>query len=407
MPNAVLERIDTLAPEVVALQRALVAIPALGPDNDGQGETAKAELLVRTLRDMGITDIARLDAPDARVPGGLRPNILARIPGRDASRTLWIISHVDIVPPGNPELWASDPYELKVDGDFLTGRGVEDNHGGIVPSLVLAKALLDTGTTPPITLGLLLVADEETGSAYGLGHVVGNHAELFGPRDLFLVPDFGVPDSSLVEVAEKSMLWLKVEVFGRQCHASTPEQGVNTLVAAADFILRTRRLHDEFPATDPLFTPPHSTFSPTRKDANVPNVNTIPGHDVFYVDCRVLPGYAVADVLEAFGRIAAEIEAEHGVRVALAPVQAEQAAPATPVDSEIVRRLTPAIEAVYGVTPAPAGIGGGTVAAILRRAGREAVVWSTCEHFAHQPNERSRISTQLGDAKVMARVLFA
>lgn len=407
MPHAVLERIDTLAPEVVALQRALVAIPALGPDNDGQGETAKAELLVRTLRDMGIADIARLDAPDARVPGGLRPNILARIPGRDASRTLWIISHVDIVPPGNPELWASDPYELKVDGDFLVGRGVEDNHGGIVPSLLLAKALLDTGTTPPITLGLLLVADEETGSAYGLGHVVRNHAELFGPRDLFLVPDFGVADSSLMEVAEKSMLWLKVEVFGRQCHASTPEQGVNTLVAAADFILRTRRLHDEFPATDPLFTPPHSTFSPTRKDANVPNVNTIPGHDVFYVDCRVLPGYPVADVREAFGRIAAEIEAEHGVRVACEPVQAEQAAPATPVDSEIVRRLTPAIEAVYGVTPAPAGIGGGTVAAILRRAGREAVVWSTCEHFAHQPNERSRISTQLGDAKVMARVLFA
>jgi succinyl-diaminopimelate desuccinylase len=407
MPNAVLERIDSLGPEVVALQRALVAIPALGPDNDGQGETAKADFLERHLRALGLTDILRLDAPDARVPGGLRPNILARIPGRDTARTLWIISHIDIVPPGNPELWESDPYELKVDGDILVGRGVEDNHGGIVPSLVLAKALLDAGATPPMNLGLLLVADEETGSAYGLGHVVAEHAEQFGPDDLFLVPDFGVPDSSLMEVAEKSMLWLKVEVFGRQCHASTPEQGVNTLVAAADFILRTRRLHEEFPATDPLFSPAHSTFSPTRKDANVPNVNTIPGHDVFYVDCRVLPGYAVADVLDAFGRIAAEIEAEHGVRIVRTPIQSEQAAPATPVDSEIVRRLSAAIQAVYGVTPAPAGIGGGTVAAILRRAGRDAVVWSTCEHFAHQPNERSRISTQLGDAKVMARVLFA
>ncbi len=252
------------------------------------------------------------------------------------------------------------------------------------------------------------MADEETGSAYGLGHVVREHAEQFGPDDLFLVPDFGVPDSSLMEVAEKSMLWLKVEVFGRQCHASTPEQGVNTLVAAADFILRTRRLHDEFPATDPLFTPPHSTFSPTRKDANVPNVNTIPGHDVFYVDCRVLPGYAVADVLDAFGRIAAEIEAEHGVRVGLRARAGQQAAPATPVDSEIVRRLTPAIEAVYGVTPAPAGIGG------RHRGGhpaprRAARPWSgpPASTSPTSPTSARVISTQLGDAKVMARVLFA
>lgn len=406
MPKALLEHIDTLAPEVVALQRGLVAIPALGPDNDGDGELAKTEHLMDVLREMGLTDIVRYDAPDARVPSGVRPNICARIPGKDTSRTLWIISHTDIVPPGNRDLWESDPYELKVDGDVIIGRGVEDNHGGIVPSLLVAKALLDKGETPPITLGLLLVADEETGSAYGLDYVVQNHAELFGPRDLFLVPDFGVRDSSLMEVSEKSMLWLKVEIFGKQCHASTPAEGVNTLMAAADFILRTRRLHDEFPAEDALFAPPTSTFSPTRKDANVPNVNTIPGHDVFYIDSRVLPEYDLADVRAAIEAIGKEIEAEHGVRIAYETVQGEQAAPATPVDSEIVRRLSAAIREVYGVEPVPAGVGGGTVAAFLRRTGREAVVWSTCEHNAHQPNERSRISTQLGDAKVMARMLY-
>jgi len=402
----ILEYIDTLTHEVIDLQRALVAIPALGPDNDGDGEKDKADYLTDYLRGLGITDITRYNAPDERVPCGFRPNICAIIPGQDTFRTLWIISHTDIVPPGNRDLWESDPYELKVDGDIIIGRGVEDNHGGIVPSLITAKALLDKGLTPPMNLGLLLVADEETGSAYGLDYVVQQHADLFGPQDLFLVPDFGVRDSTLMEVSEKSMLWLKVEVVGKQCHASTPAEGVNTLMAAADFILRTRRLHDEFPATDELFSPPQSTFSPTRKDANVPNVNTIPGNDVFYIDSRILPEYELEDVQKAIMAIGSEIEKEHGVRITYEVVQGEQAAPATPVDSEIVRRLSAAISEVYDVTPVPAGVGGGTVAAFLRRSGRDAVVWSTCEHNAHQPNERSRISTQLGDAKVMARMLY-
>lgn len=407
MPQHILDHIDSLADEAVELQRRLVAIPALGPDNDGDGEKQKADFLIDYLRGLGIEDIREYNAPDDRVSCGYRPNVCARIPGRDDSRTLWVISHIDVVPAGDPDLWESDPFELKVDGDLLIGRGVEDNHGGIVPSLIAAKAVMDKGESPAIGLGLLLVADEETGSAYGLDYVVKTHADVFGEDDLFLVPDFGTPDSTMMEVAEKSMLWVKVDVQGKQCHASTPGEGVNTLVAAADLILRAGSLHEAYPAKDALFEPAGSTFSPTRKDANVPNVNTIPGRDVFYIDCRVLPEYRIEDVLDSIKALGAEVEREHGVRIAYEVVQGEQAAPATPVDSEIVTRLGAAIEATYGVAPRAGGVGGGTVAAFLRRTGRQAVVWATCEHNAHQPNERSRISTQIGDAKVMARMLFA
>ena len=58
------------------------------------------------------------------------------------------------------------------------------------------------------------------------------------------------------------------------------------------------------------------------------------------------------------------------------------------------------------MTAKPAGVGGGTVAAFLRRQGRDAAVWGTMMHNAHQPNEQAKISTQVKDAKVMARVLF-
>ncbi|MBA4356582.1 MAG: M20 family metallo-hydrolase [Humidesulfovibrio sp.] len=398
--------IEAQSQTIIDLQRALVAIPALGPMNGGPGEKDKTEFLKGYLRDMGFAQVRELRAPDPAVPCGYRPNLAAMVPGKDTSKTLWVISHTDIVPPGDAALWDSDPYTLKVDGDILIGRGVEDNHQGIVCSLLVAKALLDLGAPAPMNYGVLLVADEETGSKYGLDHVVKHHAELFGPNDLFLVPDFGEPRSEMIEIAEKSMLWLKVVVEGKQCHASTPEAGINSLLAAAALIVQIPKLHQLFDRQDPLFNPPHSTFQPTKKEANVENINTIPGRDVFYVDCRVMPGYDLDEVLAAVKIFGDEVEREHGARISYEFVQREQAAPPTPADSEVVTRLVRCVQSVFGNQPKLMGIGGGTVAAYLRRAGHKAVVWGTLMHNAHQPNERSSIKNSIKDAKVMAAMLF-
>ena len=406
MLSGIIEHIAASRDTVIDLQRTLVSIAAVGPDNGGPGERAKADAVLAWLKAHGITDLTEYQAPDNRVACGHRPSIKAVIPGRDASRTFWVISHLDVVPPGDVSLWTSDPYELSVDGDVMVGRGVEDNHQGVVASLLVAKALRERGATPPMNYGLLLVADEENGSKYGLEWLLKNHPEIFGPRDLYLVPDFGVPSSEMVEVAEKSMFWLKITLFGKQCHASSPEEGVNTLVASAAFILRLTELKDRFPASDPLFKPASSTFQPTKKEANVENINTIPGRDVFYIDCRVLPQYDLNDVLEAVYEIGRDICAAYKVTAQYDIVQKEQAAPATPTDAEIVTRLLKAVGRVYGGSPQPMGVGGGTVAAYLRRAGLQAAVWATWVPNAHQPNERSLISTNIGDAKVIAGALY-
>jgi succinyl-diaminopimelate desuccinylase len=399
--------LDTQRETVIDLQRRLTAVPALGPDNGGPGEREKADLLKHLLAGLGLPEPREINAPDSRVPCGHRPNLAVILPGTDTSRTFWIISHLDIVPPGDLGLWRTDPYRLAVDGDLIYGRGVEDNQQATVSSLLVAKALTDAGLTPPVNYGLLFVADEETGSKYGLDYVAAHAGWLFAPDDLFLVPDFGLPTSEMVEIAEKSMLWLKIIVSGRQCHASTPEQGINSLAAAALFILKIPRLHERFDAKNPLFHPANSTFEPTKKEANVDNINTIPGRDVFYVDCRVLPEYPLDEVLAAIRALGREVEATCGVTIDYEVIQQEQAAPATSEDAPIVRRLMPAIREVYaGSNPRPMGIGGGTVAAYLRRRGYPAAVWATLEHNAHQPNERSSIGKTIGDAKVMARALL-
>jgi len=406
MLAAIDRHLEASAQAIIDLQRALVAIPALGPLNGGPGEKDKAEFLKGYLKDCGFAEVRELRAPDPAVPCGYRPNLAAVIPGRNSAKTFWVISHMDIVPPGDRALWSGDPYALRVDGDILYGRGVEDNHQGVASSLMVARALFDLKLTPDMNYGVLLVADEETGSKYGLDYVVRKHGELFGPDDLFLVPDFGEPKSEMIEVAEKSMLWLKVIVEGKQCHASTPEAGKNSLIAAAALIVRIPELHALFPRRDELFSPPFSTFQPTKKEANVENINTIPGRDVFYVDCRVMPGYKLDDVAEAIRRFGAEVEAEHGVKISYEFVQCETAAEPTPADSEIVVRLMDRIRRVFGNDPKVQGVGGGTVAAYLRNAGHKAAVWATLMHNAHQPDERTSIMSTIKDAKVMAAMLF-
>ena len=406
MLDKVLPLIDNQRATIIELQRLLVGLPAIGPEFGGDGERKKADALKNYLQNIGFADIHKFQAPDPRVSCGHRPSLALIIKGKDTSRTFWILSHMDVVPAGDETLWNQDPFELIVKGDDLFGRGVEDNHHGLVTSVVLAKAIKESGEPPSINLGLLFVADEETGNKLGIEYLLDHQPDLFSDHDMFLVPDSGTPDSTQIEVAEKGILWLKVTITGKQCHASRPADGINTLRATASFIVKMDELARRFPAHDPLFSPPTSTFEPTRKEENVQNVNTIPGRDVFYIDCRVLPQYKLDDVMQTIRNIGQQVETEHNVSIEYEPVQYSPPAPATPTDSPLVKMLSAAITQEYGVTPRPEGIGGGTMAAFLRRKAYQTVVWSTVYENPHVPNEKANITFSLRDAKVIARLLY-
>jgi succinyl-diaminopimelate desuccinylase len=376
----------------------------LGPENQGQGELKKAELVEKRLTELGL-EITRYDAPDPRVECGFRPNLTACLQGGDGP-VIWVLSHLDVVPTGPLDLWESDPWQVRVDGDKLYGRGVLDDQAGIVSSYFGLKTLIDLGVKPAGKVGLVMVSDEETGSEYGLGHLLENHPEIFSPNDLIVVPDFGDAKGSLIEISEKSILWLKVDVYGSQIHASTPEKGKNALYASARMIRATYEVRDMFPQKDPLFTPPGSTMEPTKKEAGVPNVNTVPGQDTFYIDCRILPEIKIDDVEKAFTDKFNAIAAEEGVRVQVKRVQGYQSPPKTDANAPVVLALAKAIKAVTGLEAKAGGIGGGSVAALFREKGLPAAVWATFQETAHTPNEFCLMSNLVQDAKIFA-LLFA
>ncbi len=394
-------RIDSYRDEMIRLQFDLTAIPAISPESGGDGEQKRSDFLLEFLRQAGFSDIHICPAPDARVSSGVRPNIVATIPGR-RPEAVWIMTHMDIVPPGERGLWSSDPYKAYVKDGFIFGRGTEDNQQDLVASIFAARAYLDEALVPEYTIRIAIVSDEETGSVYGLDHLLEADRALFGGSDLYIIPDFGSETGDKIEIAEKSLLWMRFRTIGKQCHASRPEAGRNAFRAASFLVTRLEGLHQHFNAANELFEPPESTFEPTRKDRNVENINTIPGEDVFFMDCRVLPDYPLPEVVAEMRKTADGIERDFGVTVEMTPVQTTQAPPATSETAPVIISLKRAIRQVYGIDALPVGIGGGTVAASLRSLGLSAAVWSRLGEMAHQPDEHCRIENMVGNAKVYA-----
>ncbi len=399
-------RIESYRDLAIDIESRLTAVPALAPENDGKGEVEKAKVIKKMLEELKPDRIEEVNCPDDRVPDGYRPNILAYFEGEDPSRTIWIIAHMDIVPPGDLQMWKSDPYKVVVEGDKIYGRGVEDNQQGIVSGLLAVRAMREEGLKPAHNVCLAIVADEETGSKYGLQFLLREKRDAFKKDDLIIIPDAGNEDGTMIEVAEKSIMWIKFKTIGKQCHASMPSQGINAHRAAAYLIVKLDQLYKIFDQKNDVFDPPISTFEPTKKEANVPNVNTIPGEDIFYLDCRVLPEIPLPDVESKILEMMEEIEKQFKVKISKEYPQTEEAAPPTPSDAPVVLALKKAIKDVYNREAKPMGIGGGTVAAYVRRVGLNAAVWSTVDETAHQPNEYAKISNILGDAKVLAHVFL-
>ncbi|MGQ9582456.1 MAG: M20 family metallo-hydrolase [Thermoplasmatota archaeon] len=398
------EKIKGYESEMVESLCELVGMPAVAPREGGEGEAKKAEYIEGLLRSWGFSDIQHYDAPDEAAPGGRRPNFVVRLKGRSSASTLWVVAHMDVVPPGDLKKWGSDPFKAVVKDGRVYGRGSEDNGQAIVASSFALRTIRELGVTPPMDIGLILGSDEETGSEKGVTYMMDKG--LFKKGDVFLVPDGGNSEGTLLEVSEKTIMWLKFTVEGKQCHGSMPQRGNNAHRAGMKLALALDEvLHRRFAKRNKLFDPPVSTFEMTKKEANVPNVNTIPGEDIFYFDTRILPEFRPADVERVIKATASRVARQTRTKVKFEKVQFAPAAPPTSPDSPLVRRLAECVRAVYRNKPYAGGIGGGTFAAIFRRAGYDAVVWSRLDDTCHGPNEYAWVKNVVGDSKVIAMLM--
>ncbi|MBN2415851.1 M20 family metallo-hydrolase [bacterium] len=404
--SVIADRIDSYRDTVLPLQQGLTAIPALGPESGGDGEAEKSVYIESLLAELQWDSLEIIKAPDSRVSSGFRPNIIALRKGRRPGKTVWIMSHMDVVPAGDRSLWDTDPFTAVEKDGKIYGRGTEDNQQGLISSFLALKAFSDTGITPEYSVGLAIVADEENGSHFGIKYLLEQRPDIFSEHDIIIIPDAGDSEGVAIEVAEKSILWTKITVKGKMTHGSTPEKGINAHRAGAHLIVRLDSLYGLFDRREALYDPPVSTFEPTKKELNVENINTIPGLDVFCLDCRILPVYDLEEIKRAIRSCSDDIEKQFGVTVTIEYPQEESAPPPTPADTPAAEAIKKAVKSVTGRDAFTLGIGGGTVAACFRKEGLPAVCWCTLDDTLHGPNEYSDIANTLADAKVFAHIFL-
>ena len=401
--DEVVETVEKYRSDMVDALTEMLRIPAIGPENGGEGEFERARFVRELAEKCGFEDIEMYDALDERVRLRLRPNVVIKKKGL-SDQMVWLVSHMDTVTPGNLDAWTYPPFSPKVLEGKLYGLGAEDNGQALVGTLFAAKVLNELGLVPERGFGLAMVSDEETGNTKGIKFLIDNG--VFHKGDFIYVPDFGVPDGSIIEVAEKHILWLKVKVVGKQTHASTPSKGINAMKVGSQMIdFLVDQLNGKFGAYEAMFMPPTSTFEPTKRLQNVGNINTVPGEDNFWVDCRILPQYNPDDVLETARGVASIFEERSGAKISVDIEQLNRSGQPSSTESIALMALSSAIKKVKGLDARPSGVGGGTCANLFRLAGHDAYVWQTVDEMAHTINEYCRVDNMVDDAKVYAMVL--
>lgn len=102
----------------------------------------------------------------------------------EGDEILGVLSHVDVVPPGDPEAWSAPPFELTERDGILYGRGTADDKGPLLSALYGAQALKKMGLTPKKKLRFIIGTNEETG--WGCMDYYKAH---FPPPDASFSPD--------------------------------------------------------------------------------------------------------------------------------------------------------------------------------------------------------------------------
>ena len=312
-----------LEAEVVKICQDLIRIPSV---NFGEGrgdEKAVAEYIVASLAEVGIASEIFESAPN-------RCNVIARLPGRDATRPgLVVHGHIDVV-PANADDWSVDPFAAEIRDGMIWGRGAVDMKNMDAMILAIVRKWARTGYKPPRDIVLAFFADEEAGMTFGSRWMAAEHPEVFAgcSEAVSEVGGFSVTVADgkrlyFVEAAQKGIHWMKLTAHGRAGHGSmmNDENALTSIAEAVAKIGRyewpqrytktvkmlfsriaqvTGKKYDESdlrpllseigPTARMIGATLQNTANPTMLEAGY-KANVIPGSASAVIDGRFLPGY--------------------------------------------------------------------------------------------------------------------
>lgn len=254
------------SPAEIALLQDLVAIPSVSGDEEAVARHVEAEV-----RQWGL-DVVR----DAT---GVKVEVRARKPGP----TLALVSHLDVVPPGQG--WTRDPWTPTIDDGRLYGRGSGDAKASVAAMLCAARDVADSGGPAHGRLLVILGFGEETKLTS-----MPDALATVGTVDAALV---GEPTNLQLSIAQRGLMMVDLLAHGDQRHAGYAAGASFTnaaIVLARDLLKLGSLCQDrEHPVLGRV------TITPTMIEAGVSR-NVTPPSAKAVLDIRSTPSWSHEEI---------------------------------------------------------------------------------------------------------------
>lgn len=363
--------------------REMVRINSVNPvlAEGGVGESVIAEWLVKVCDDLGFDVQLQETAPG-------RQNVIAHRAGTGGGRSLLLTGHTDTVSVENME---GDPFDARMEGDRLYGRGSMDMKGGLAAILGAAVALRDVPLAGDLWLGF--VTDEEYASI-GMDALV----RLVKPDAAVLTE----PTDDEIRLAHKGFAWLTLTTRGKAAHGSLYDMGVDAIMHMGRLLNALERMEREvFPRRE------HPLLGRASAHASMVmgglGLSTYPDRCRLEIEHRLLPDETAEDVLSLWeetivqlNRADPEFDASVEVDFTRPGYELEREAP-------IVQTLSAAYQRVTQTTPIFSGMSAWLDSAILGRAGIPTAIYGPRGAGAHAAVEYVELSSVFRCAEVVAQ----
>jgi len=193
--------------------------------------------------------------------------------------TIILHGHLDVV-PGRPE-----QFRPRVEGDRLIGRGAYDMKAGLAAMMCVLK---HASTQREVRVRFVCAPDEES------EEVEDRSTDVLvsdGFQGDFAIT--GEPTDMHIGVQAKGVLAIRLEVFGKAAHGSTPWLGDNAVLKAID-VFRTIETLPFSRESSELFDRPSINLG---RISGGDALNKVPDQCTMDVDVRYLPGQDPGEIL--------------------------------------------------------------------------------------------------------------
>ncbi len=278
------ERAKECEPEIVAFLRDMIAIP---------GESSKEKEIVRRIE----REMQKVGFDEIRIDG--MGNILGRI--GCGKRVIMMDSHTDTVGIGNPKEWKWDPYQGKVEGGYVYGRGAVDQRAGMACMVYAAKLIKELSLLSDFTLWVVGSVQEE--DCDGLSWVYILREDGITP-ELVVITE---PSSLQVYRGHRGRMEIEVHLHGRSCHASAPERGDNPIYKMNSLVREIEELNLRL--KDDAFLG-KGTIAVTEIRSLSPSLCAVPSSCSIHLDRRLTAGETKESAIAEIRRLPSAKDAE-------------------------------------------------------------------------------------------------